>query len=68
MARYTPKTPLSERIINANVLASKWLADGNEASEIGDKIMAEFCYKKSSYWRDRFNLLTNSSDRAAPTE
>jgi len=32
----TPKKPLTERIADADALASSWLADGNEAAEAGN--------------------------------
>ena len=41
--------------LNAEERASKWLADGNEADEKGNKAKAEKCWAKSQYWRDRAN-------------
>ena len=46
--------------INAEVRASKWLADGNEASERGDKVKAERCYEKAQFWLDRYNKLAGN--------
>lgn len=62
----TPKKPLHERILDAEVRCSRWLADGNEALEAGLTEKAEECYSKSQFWLDRYNLLTNQSDRPAP--
>jgi len=61
-----PKRNLHERILDADVRSSQWLADGNEAREKGNMKKAEECYRKSQYWRDRYNLLTGASDRPAP--
>lgn len=61
-----PKRSLYDRILDADVLSSRWLADGNEAKERGDKARAEKCYEKSQFWLDRFNLLTNRGERPAP--
>lgn len=65
-ATRAPKKPLSERIADADALASRWLADGNEAAERGDMTKAERCYEKSQYWKDRYNLLTGNGDRPPP--
>lgn len=60
------KKPLAQRIADADALANRWLADGNEASEIGNLAKAEKCYEKSQYWKDRYTLLTNQAEKAAP--
>lgn len=60
------KKSLSERIIDAEVRASQWLADANAAREAGDVATAEACYAKSQHWLDRYNLLTGRADRPAP--
>ena len=52
---------LKRRIMDADERASRWLADGNEALEIGDTAKAEKCYEKSQFWRDRFNKLSGNS-------
>ena len=46
MAR-KPKTTVPERAANAEAMASKWLADGNYAKEIGANKQAEKCYGKA---------------------
>lgn len=63
-----PQKPLSERIADADALASKWLADGNAYNEAGNSEKAEYCYGKSQFWKDRYNLLTNQSHKPAPKE
>lgn len=41
---------------------SNWLADGNSASEKGNKIKAERCYEKGQFWMDRSNNLRERLD------
>jgi hypothetical protein len=41
--------------LTAEERAGRWRADGNEASERGDKVKAEKCYAKAQYWLDRAN-------------
>lgn len=43
---------------DADAKASKWLADGNEAMELGNVKKAVKCYGKSQFWHDRYNRLT----------
>lgn len=57
---------IHDRILDADVLSSRWLADGNEAKERGDKARAEKYYEKSQFWLDRFNLLSGKGERPAP--
>ena len=64
----SPKKTLQERKVDADVRASSWLADGNEAAERGDMARAEECWAKSQFWLDRYNLLAGASDRPAPKE
>lgn len=52
--------------LEAEVRASKWLADANEARERGEVNLAAKCDAKSQYWLDRFNLLNGRSDKPAP--
>lgn len=63
-----PQKSLKDRIADADAFASKWLADGNAHSEAGNSAKAEYCYAKSQFWKDRFNLLTNQSHKPAPKE
>lgn len=66
MANRSPKTPLAQRLLDAETRGSQWLADGNEAKEKGDLARAEHCYSKGQYWLDRANLLSNRGERSAP--
>ncbi|RWF33758.1 hypothetical protein [Mesorhizobium sp.] len=50
------KRSLQERIIDAEALGSRHLADANEAAEKGQKAKAEKLYDKSQYWLDRAKL------------
>ncbi len=47
----------SEKIADAEMRGSHWLAEGNAASERGNKAKAEKCYSKSQFWLDRANKL-----------
>lgn len=51
---------LQEKILDADERASRYLADGNEASESGKAAKAERLYEKSQYWRDRYNKLAGN--------
>lgn len=51
------KKTLSERIADADMRGSKYLADANEAAERGDHVKAEKLYEKCQYWLDRVNKL-----------
>jgi hypothetical protein len=66
--RTVPQKTLAERLLDAEVRASQWLADGNEARDTGLDQRADECYKKAQFWLDRLNLLSGRSDRAAPKE
>ena len=61
-----PRKTVRERAIEAEVRASQYLADANEALEAGRKEKAEKLFAKSQFWLDRMNLLSGDSDRAAP--
>lgn len=58
--------PLTERIFDAEVRSSKWLADGNEYAEAGKTAMAEKCYDKGQFWLDRANLLSGLGEKSPP--
>lgn len=66
MTENKPVRSLAERILDAEVRASKWLADANEAREQGRSGVAAKCDAKSQYWLDRYNMLSGKSDRPAP--
>lgn len=51
---------LRRRILNAEVRAGKWLGDGNEYNDAGNKEMAEKCYQKAQFWHDRYNKLVGN--------
>jgi hypothetical protein len=46
-----------EKIEAAFERSSHWLAEGNEASERGNKAKAERLYEKSQFWLDRAHAL-----------
>lgn len=46
-----------DKIIEAEARCGKWLADGNEYEERGEREKAEKCYAKSQFWLDRANKL-----------
>lgn len=66
MAARAPKRTLEERILEADTLCGRNLADANEAREAGDLDKAEKLDKKSQFWKDRYNLLAGNSDREPP--
>ena len=47
------------RMVDAEVRSANWLANGNEAKEKGNKLKAEQCYEKSTFWLIRANKLRN---------
>lgn len=53
--------PLKERVLEAEIRSSRYLADGNEASERGDLNKAAKFYEKSQYWLDRWNKLAGNT-------
>jgi hypothetical protein len=61
-----PKKPLRQRIADADALCNRWLADGNAYAEAGRDVLADKCYTRAQYWKDRYNLLTNQAEKAAP--
>lgn len=61
-----PRKPLADRILDAEVRSSQWLADANDARERGDERRAAECDTKSQFWLDRYNLLSGRGDRPAP--
>lgn len=55
------KKSIKDKKVEAEVLCSKWVADGNEAMEKGDWNKAQRCYEKSDFWLDRVNKLDENS-------
>lgn len=60
------KKPVVERALDAEVCASKWLADANEAREAGNDELAAKGDTKSQFWLDRFILLSGRGGTPAP--
>jgi hypothetical protein len=48
---------LKDGLIEADILASRWLYLGNRASERGDRALAERHYGRAQKWHDRLNEL-----------
>ncbi|MCD5327876.1 hypothetical protein ACFFU8_09420 [Chromobacterium piscinae] len=61
-----PKKPLADRVLDAEVRASQWRADANQARECGDEKRAAECDAKSQFWLDRYNHLSGRGERPAP--
>lgn len=57
-----PVAWLTDRIAEADMRGSNWLAEGNAAAERGDKANAERCYAKGQFWMDRSNTLRERLD------
>ena len=55
------KRPLHDRILEAEERASRYLADGNEASERGNHDKAERLWEKGQFWLDRYNRLAGNN-------
>lgn len=55
-----PKKTKEERMHDADVRCSQWLADGNEYREAGDHEKAQLCYDRCQFWKDRYNLLAGN--------
>lgn len=66
MAARVPKRTLKERILDADELCSRYLADANEAREAGNLEKAQKLDEKGQFWKDRYNLLAGNSDREPP--
>ena len=47
-------------VLQADQLASKWLADANEAEESGNHVKAAKCFEKAQFWLDRYNKLAGN--------
>lgn len=52
---------LKERLIEAEDRGNRYLADANEALELGDYVKAEKLYAKGQYWLDRYNKLAGNN-------
>lgn len=60
MSSQKPTISFTEKLIEAERLTNKWLADGNQAEECGNLVKAEKCFSKSQYWLDRYNKLAGN--------
>lgn len=52
---------LEEKIADADARCNNWLAKGNAAEERGNNVLAQICFEKSGYWRDRYNKLVGNA-------
>jgi len=50
-----------ERIMEAEVRGSAWLAEGNQALERGQKQKAQKYFDKAQFWLDRYNKLAGNA-------
>ena len=55
------KRTTEEKMIEADVRGSHYLAEANEAAERGDKAKAEKLYEKGQHWLDRYNQLAGNA-------
>lgn len=60
MAKTLTKT-LDQKLIEAETLASQYLADANEQSERGNRAKSEKLFDKAQYWLDRYNTLVGNA-------
>lgn len=56
-----PAKTTHEKMIEAEVKGSAYLADANKAAEEGKAEKAERLYEKSQFWLDRYNKLAGNS-------
>lgn len=56
---------LAERIAEADMRGSNWLADGNDFAEQGNRAMADRCYARAQFWLDRSNNLRGCGELKA---
>jgi len=53
------KSP-QNKTLEAELNASKYLADGNQAAEAGNQEKAEKLWAKGQFWLDRYNKLAGN--------
>jgi hypothetical protein len=58
---YRADDKLAAKISRANELASRYLADANEAEETGRVAKAGKLFAKAQYWLDRYNKLVGNA-------
>lgn len=68
MAARAPKRTLQERILDADTLCNRYLADANQARETGNLKKAQKLDEKCQFWKDRYNLLAGNSEREPPKQ
>ncbi len=51
---------IRKRMLKAEAWCGRYLADANEASERGNRELAETLYAKSQHWLDRYNKLAGN--------
>jgi hypothetical protein len=57
----TATKTLSEKVLEADLRASKYLGDANEAAERGNDAKANKLYEKCQFWLDRLNKLNGDA-------
>jgi hypothetical protein len=58
------KTPLNDKLLEAEQMAGRWLHYGNLAAERGDHALAERHYYRAQKWHDRMNDLLEKAQIA----
>lgn len=46
-----------EKAIYAEHRSAFWLAEGNQAADSGNPVLADACFEKSQFWLDRYNTI-----------
>ncbi|RYF68553.1 MAG: hypothetical protein EOO39_19215 [Cytophagaceae bacterium] len=67
MPTKAPKVRLDDRILDAQIKASHWLADGNKAFAAGRVTKADRYFQKARFWLDRANHLSGQGESPAPS-
>ena len=57
----TPAKSKHERALEAEIKASRYLADANALAEQGNTAEAELLYEKGQFWLDRYNKLAGNT-------
>lgn len=60
-ATFTQTADYANKVAEADMKGSDYLARANEAAERGEKEKAERLYAKGQVWLDRYNKLTGNS-------
>ena len=51
----------TKALLQADIMASRYLGDANEAAERGQQAKADRLYVKCQYWLDRYNKLSGNA-------